>query len=152
MLFRSTLFLIAAPLAMCVGFWACVTNPDNSTVGSGASSASGLGGVGGIGGGGSSTTMGTGAGVTINCTRDNGSDPVGLCTQKLVLRAEHMVAFDATRGVAQSWDSKTGTLDEDASHMVLHDPRDDAGYAAAVARYAQSAVLYGDTEIGRAHV
>ncbi len=75
------------------------------------------------------------------------SDPVGFCTQKLVLRTEHQAAFDATRGLAQSWSSSTAKPDVDANQMVLHDPRDDAGFGAAVARYISSANTYGDNEI-----
>jgi hypothetical protein len=87
------------------------------------------------------------AGLTASCTLDNGTDPVGLCIQKVVLGAEHLAAFDAVRGLAQSWDSTTFAPDTDASHVVLHDAHDDAAYAASVARYHQSAETYGDTEL-----
>lgn len=86
-------------------------------------------------------------GPKIRCTLDNGTDPVGLCIQKLVLAAEHQAAFDATRGLAQSWDSATFAPDTDASHTVLHDAHDDAAYAASVARYHQSSQTYGDDEL-----
>jgi hypothetical protein len=87
------------------------------------------------------------AGTTAACTLDNGTDPVGLCIQKLVLGAEHQAAFDAARGLAQSWDATTFAPDTDAMSLALHDPHDDAAYAASAARYHQSAVTYGDTEL-----
>lgn len=86
-------------------------------------------------------------GPTVRCKLDNGTDPVALCIQKVVLSAEHHAAFDAVHGVAQSWDAATLLPDTDASHVVLHDARDDAAYAASVARYHQSAQTYGDDEI-----
>jgi hypothetical protein len=138
--------------ALSVASHACVDgNPANG--GSSTTSAVSLGGGGGSGGvaGASGTSLAGGGspdgGPSIRCTRDNGSDPVGLCTQKLVLGAEDQVAFDPTRGLAQSWDATTEKPDVDAMNKVLHDPRDDAAFGAAVARYAAAANLYGDNEI-----
>lgn len=81
-----------------------------------------------------------------HCTLDNGSDPVGLCVQKLVLGHEHAAAFDPAMGVAESWDASTLRPDE-ADGGVLHNVYDDVGYGASIARYHVSAGIYGDTEI-----
>jgi hypothetical protein len=112
--------------------------------------------VGGAGGGPGGSGGGSGGdasppppdtGPTIRCTLDNGTDPVGLCAQKLVLGTQHKVAFDPKRGVAQSWDATTSVLDTGPGDAVLHDLHDDASYAASIARYHKSSGRYGDDEI-----
>src|SRR5690349_1571819 len=85
------------------------------------------GGTGGAGGsGGDASLPPIDSGPSIRCTLDNGTDPVGLCAQKLVLRAQHKVAFDPERGVAQSWDAQSGVLDTGPGNARLHDLHDDA--------------------------
>jgi hypothetical protein len=138
-----------AAVAAAGGLWACVVGTDTSgsTGGSGGSGgAGGAGGVGGVGGTGGYSPVPE-AGPVISCHLDNMADPVAFCTQKLVLRNEHAAAYDAKRGIAQSWSSATFAPDVDASQMVLHDPRDDAAFGAAVGRYLNSANTYGDDEI-----
>ena len=128
---------------------ACLGNaptPSNGGAG-GSSSASGGGGAGGSGAGGAGGSGGPDGGPKAVCTIQNGADPVGLCTQKTVLSDEHKVAFKAMTGVAQSWDSFSLEPDVDPSGNVFHDPRDDAAYAAACARYHHSATVYGDTKL-----
>ncbi len=123
---------------------ACTRSEDAAPIGAG-------GGGGGAGGGAtassSSATSGAGGSTkpVVHCTLDNGSDPVGLCVQKLVLSAEHLAAV-GPKGVAQSWSSKTFARDKDGGGNVLHDPRDDVRYAASIAAYHASAERYGDTE------
>src|ERR1700742_629653 len=98
---RTPPFLLplVAPLAATLGLWACVVDAPADN-GGGATTTSGSGGTGGTGGTGGSGASGTATTSTmISCTIDNGSDPVGLCTQKLVLKAEHAAAVDVKRGV-----------------------------------------------------
>jgi hypothetical protein len=78
----------------------------------------------------------------LNCMLADRTDPVALCTQKLVLRSLHNAAFNTTTGVAASWSYATGLPDP-----VPHDWHDDVGYAAALTGYYQSSLLYGDTEL-----
>jgi hypothetical protein len=151
---RRFLLSLFVPLAFstATALWACVEGGDSST----ASSAGGSGGEGGAGGG-SGGSGGSGAsgvaeaGPNIVCMLGDptplGTDPVAFCTQKLVLLGEHEAAYDATRGVAQSWDSTTHVPDVGPNAMVLHTPNDDAAYGAASARYHHSAMVYGDDEI-----
>jgi hypothetical protein len=82
-----------------------------------------------------------------HCTLDNGSDPVALCTQKLLIQDWHDAAFAKATGVAESWSSDSFLPDKDASGAVYHVPSDDLGYALSLARYQLSAARYGDTEI-----
>src|SRR5579871_3557202 len=110
---RIARFLLPAlcPLAA-AAFWACVTSPDTTaTTSTAAGGSGGLGGAGsgGSGGTGGNTIVGTGAGgtSTVACMLDNLTDPVAFCTQKVVPKSENMIAFDAARGIAQSWDYKT---------------------------------------------
>jgi hypothetical protein len=81
----------------------------------------------------------------VKCTLDNGSDPVGLCAQKVVLQGELFAAM-SDAGVAAAWDSLTGTLATDGGARV-HDFHDDAALGAALANYLYASELYGDTEI-----
>src|ERR1700733_4616952 len=46
-----------------------------------------------------------------HCTLFDGSGPVAFCTQKIILQALHSKAFDAKRGVAESWSATTGFAD-----------------------------------------
>jgi len=85
-------------------------------------------------------------GSVAHCTLDDGTDPVSLCTQKLVLQSMHNAAFSATKGVAESWSSTTGVPDSDGG-VRLHDWHDDVAYAAAAALYHTSTNLYGDTQL-----
>jgi len=85
--------------------------------------------------------------TVVQCTIDNGGDPVGLCVQKFVLTTQHDAAFRAGAGMASRWDATTYVPATDDAGAVLHDPRDDAAYAAAMARYHASAKRYGDTEM-----
>lgn len=147
---RRFLLPLLAPVTALAGLWTCVVqgpNSSSSSGGSGGSGSSSSSGGSGSGSSGGSTHVTTTSSGTIHCTIDNGADPVGFCTQKLVLKAENDVAFDATRGVARSWDWATLALDQDASHMVRHDPLDDAAFSAAVALFLNSALTYGDNEI-----
>ncbi len=82
-----------------------------------------------------------------HCQLNDMTDPVALCTQKLVLRATHVAAFDATRGLATGWDSTTGALDTDGAGAVQHDLHDDLGYLSACGLYHTSSGAYGDTEL-----
>jgi hypothetical protein len=82
-----------------------------------------------------------------NCTLDNGTDPFGLCVQKVIFRQWHEAAFVKALGVAESWDSVTFLPDKGTSGETLHRVLDDVGYAAALARYRVSAFRYGDTEM-----
>jgi hypothetical protein len=86
------------------------------------------------------------AAPTVSCALDNGSDPVGLCTQKMVLRAVHEAAV-AKAGVASGWDPKSFAPDHDDAGATIHDPRVAAAYGAAVARYHESSRTYGDDEL-----
>lgn len=85
--------------------------------------------------------------AVVQCTIDNGGDPVGLCVQKFVLTAQHDAAFLPGVGVASRWDATTFIPATDDAGTVVHDPRDDLAYAAALARYHASSKLYGDTEM-----
>ncbi len=82
-----------------------------------------------------------------NCTLDDGTDPVALCLQKVVLDQWHEAAFIATLGVAAHWSSDTFLPEKDASGAVVHDVRDDVGFALSLAHYLQSAARYGDTSM-----
>ena len=82
-----------------------------------------------------------------HCTLAGGNDPVGLCTQKIVLGTLHTAAFDPKKGLAASFDSKTFSPDDDDAGAILHDLHDDVAYAAAIGVYTASASRYGDTEI-----
>jgi hypothetical protein len=81
------------------------------------------------------------------CKLDDGTDPVGLCIQKLVLRHLHEAAFVPKLGVVRSWDSKTFAIDKDSTGAPFHDVHDDVAYGAAIGRYWVRARTYGDTEI-----
>ncbi len=83
---------------------------------------------------------------TRHCTLDNGSDPVALCIQKVILKNERRAAFVKALGVAASWDSKTFVPDTNGG-MPLHDVHDDVAFAASISSYDLAARLYGDTEI-----
>ncbi len=78
---------------------------------------------------------------------DNGSSPVELCIQKLVLGALHEAAFVEDRGVLASWDSTTFVPDKDDGGAPLHDVHDDVAFGAAINAYGLSATRYGDTEL-----
>ena len=80
-------------------------------------------------------------GSVVHCTLDNGSDPIALCVQKLVLQAEHEAAF-TDGGVAASWDSNTGIVGAGP-----HDFHDDVAFGAALGHYIATSQEYGDSEI-----
>jgi len=82
-----------------------------------------------------------------SCTLNNGSDPVALCTQKIVLAAMHAHAFDPKAGIASSWSPTTGAADVGDAGTRLHAWTDDVGYAAASALYHTSSAVYGDTQL-----
>jgi hypothetical protein len=134
-------------LTSLVALHACSGGGDSSTSGTTTSSTATAG-----AGGTTTTTTTNGQGGSppdasvIHCKKDDGSDPVNLCAQKVVLLGVHTAGFSAEKGVAQSWDEKTGLPDKGPDGKALHDPRDDARYAAAIARYHESAQEYGDTE------
>jgi hypothetical protein len=85
--------------------------------------------------------------ATVLCTLSDMSDPVGLCTQKAVLRSEIENAWVKGQGVAESWDSTTYAADTDDAGRFLHSWADDVGFASALASYHCSAGIYGDNEI-----
>ncbi len=142
---RRFLLLTVPPVVAAVGLWACVVNsPDDNSTGGGTTGFGGFGGSNGTGGtGGTPTATST---IKIACMIDM-ADPLGFCTQKLVLKAEHKAAFSASAGVAQSWDSTTMIPDQGTNLKVLHAGADDVAYSAAVTLYLQSAMIYGDNEI-----
>ena len=76
----------------------------------------------------------------VNCTLDNGGDPVALCTQKFVLSALRRAVLTRD-GVQTAWDSASGQT------SGAHDFHDDAAYASAAANYGTASSRYGDTEI-----
>jgi hypothetical protein len=119
--------------------------PDKGSGGAGGAGSASAGGAGG-GIGGAGGTLADGGPVTV-CMIEMGADPVGFCTQKLVLGAEHMYAYKPATGVAQSWDATSLKPDVAPDGGVYHDPRDDAAYAASCARYHTNATVYGDTNI-----
>jgi hypothetical protein len=147
--------LSALALSAASALWSCVqsspaSGPSSSATGAGNSGAGGGTGGGGFGGGG---VVGAGGGTlpdsgpSVHCALDTGADPVGFCTQKVVLQGEHLHAFNAMSGVAQSWDSTTLLPDLGPNNKPLHDFHDDAAYGAACSRYHQSATTYGDNQI-----
>lgn len=79
------------------------------------------------------------------CKLDNGTDPVGLCIQKKVLRGQHEAAF-SSQGVVASWDSLSFAADKGDGGVALHDLHDDVAYGASIALYHTSSGRYGDTE------
>src|SRR6185437_11453619 len=121
--------------------------PSSSATGSGGGGGGGSGGASGAGAVGAGGGIAPEGGPATACTLDNGTDPVGFCTQKVVLYGEHQHAFDAAVGVYQSWDSTTLQPDLGPDDKPIHDPHDDAAYAAACARYHQSATTYGDAQL-----
>ena len=83
---------------------------------------------------------------TIHCTLFDGTDPVGLCAQKVALRSMHSVFTDSS-GVPSRWDAKTGIAEKDDAGNTSHDPKDDIAYGAALTRYFVNSIAYGDEEL-----
>jgi hypothetical protein len=86
-------------------------------------------------------------GSVVACKLENGGDPVALCTQKVVLKAQRLGGFAAEAGVFASWDSKTFLPDTNDAGATLRDFHDDLGFGAAISNYHFASGLYGDNEI-----
>lgn len=82
-----------------------------------------------------------------NCKLGDGSDPVGLCIQKVVLQQVLLGAYAKGKGVASGWDSNTGIPDTDDAGATLHSWRDDVAFASSIATYHCNSSVYGDNEI-----
>jgi hypothetical protein len=92
-------------------------------------------------------------GTTPHCTLQDGSDPVGICIQKMVLAQQsppggvYYGAYVKGKGVATSWDSMTGAPDTDDAGVTLHSFRDDLAFTSSIAYYHCSSGIYGDTDV-----
>src|SRR5207253_1471052 len=81
-----------------------------------------------------------------SCKLANGTDPVLLCFQKsLLTRQIDAVVADGV-GVYTSWSSTTFEPDKDDGGQLVHDFHDDVAFAASIASYQASALVYNDTE------
>ena len=93
-------------------------------------------------------------GSMLSCTLGDKSDPVGLCTQKMVLDQAGQFpggvyngAYVKGKGVATSWDSMSGAPDTDDAGVPLHSWNDDLAFASSIAYYHCSSGIYGDTTV-----
>jgi len=82
-----------------------------------------------------------------HCALDNGTDPVGLCVQQLVLEDLHAHAFSSGKGAAASWSSATLAPDKGDAGAVTYSLDDTVAYASAAAEYLASALVYGNSTI-----
>jgi hypothetical protein len=76
-----------------------------------------------------------------SCHLFDGTDPVALCLQNLVLSNQLSGAYAAGKGVVPSWDAMTGAVGSG------HSWRDDVGFAASIGAYHCSSAVYGDTTL-----
>ena len=83
---------------------------------------------------------------TVHCTLFDGTDPVGLCAQKIVLRTMHSV-FTDKGGVPARWDSHTAIGARDDAGNTAHESKDDIAFGAELSRYYVNSIAYGDEEL-----
>jgi len=81
-----------------------------------------------------------------NCKLRNGTDPVLLCFQKTLLSRQADAVFADGVGVYASWDSTSLEPDKADGGQPLHDWHDDVAFAAAIASYQASALVYADSQ------
>lgn len=140
MRYRITLatVVMSALAPALAGAWACSSNP-SSAAGGDASDDECLD-AGEEGSTDAPFDAGTAPDVPNNaCSLGNTSDPVALCTQEQVLKAELQYAYTKGQGVAPGWSSV-------APYGVLsgHSWQDDLGLAGALGGYLCSAGVYGN--------
>ncbi len=137
---RSTMML-ALPFAVWPLLWfGCGSSGSAGAPEAGADGSLGAD-AGGDGGGMDSPVVPPPDGAVERCQLFDGTDPVALCLQKIVLGNQLLGAYAKGRGVAPAWDAITGAAG------AGHSWRDDVGFAASVGSFHCSAVAYGDTQL-----